>query len=201
MHPHRDASSVIGYRGGTVCFQSYPDDGTISRQMFVHRIIHNLINQMVESLGGHTADIHAGPYPDSLQPFQDSDTGSVIGICLCHISSILPLCSSLYYTCISVCFQNGFFQNSKIPPNNFIIYLVLLQSIKYKIKCFCERFQAYEGQLPRVSFATYKYSCPRFPTHSTRSISFKSGTTLAARSRCIFAALANSLMVKGSRRS
>ena len=88
MHSHRDTPSIVRNRGGTVRFQRYPDCGTIPRQMFIHRIVYNFIDQMVQPFGGYTSNIHAGSYPDSLQPLQYGDAGSIICICLSHISSI-----------------------------------------------------------------------------------------------------------------
>ena len=49
MHSHRDSPSIILNGCGTVLFQSYPDILTEASQMFIHCIIHNFINQMIQS--------------------------------------------------------------------------------------------------------------------------------------------------------
>ncbi len=81
MHSHRDSPPVVRDGGRTIPLQRDPDGVTESRQMFVHGIIHNFINQMIEALGGNTSDIHARTFPHGLQTFQHRNAGSVIIIC------------------------------------------------------------------------------------------------------------------------
>ncbi len=78
MHTDRNPASVILHGTGAVCFKRYPDGIACPRQMLVHRIIHNLINQMVQPPGGHTSDIHSRTLPDSLQAFQNRYTACII---------------------------------------------------------------------------------------------------------------------------
>ena len=91
MHPHRNAASVVRHGGRTVRFQRHMYRRAETRQMFIHRIVHDLIDQMIQALGGHTADIHARPDTYCLQPFQHGNAGSVIIVCriLCHL--VIPL--------------------------------------------------------------------------------------------------------------
>ncbi len=78
MHPHRDAAPVIYHRSGSVRLQHHPDCIAYPRQMLIHRIVHDFINQMVQPLRGHAADIHPRPLPHSLQPLQHRNAGGII---------------------------------------------------------------------------------------------------------------------------
>ena len=60
MHSHGNTTSVIFYGGGTVRLQSYFYRIAVSGQMLVHRVVYDLVDQMVQTLGGDTADIHSG---------------------------------------------------------------------------------------------------------------------------------------------
>ena len=42
--------------------------------MLVHRVIYDLVDQVVQTLGGDTADIHSGSLSYRFQPFQDGNT-------------------------------------------------------------------------------------------------------------------------------
>ena len=50
MHIHRDSSSVVRNCTGTILFQNHMDIGTVACKMLVHRIVHDLINKMIQSL-------------------------------------------------------------------------------------------------------------------------------------------------------
>ena len=47
MHFNRNAAAAVLNRTGTVCLQGYPDGTAEPGQVLVHRIVYNLINQMV----------------------------------------------------------------------------------------------------------------------------------------------------------
>ena len=51
MDPDRDTASVVPDRHRSVRVQRHLDLGTVSRQMLIHRIIHDLIDQVVQALG------------------------------------------------------------------------------------------------------------------------------------------------------
>ena len=84
MHVNRDSTSVIFYCTGTVLLKNYMDPAAVSCKMLIHRIIHNLVYQMVQSLSGHASDIHTGTFTYGLKAFQDRDTARIISVFLCH---------------------------------------------------------------------------------------------------------------------
>ena len=83
MHLHRDAPAVVPHRAGAIRLQSHPYLVAVSRQVLVHGIVHNLVNQMVEPLGAHPADVHARALADCLQALQHRDAGGVILFLCC----------------------------------------------------------------------------------------------------------------------
>ena len=47
MHFNWNAAAAVLNRTGTVCLQGYPDGTAEPGQVLIHRIVYNLINQMV----------------------------------------------------------------------------------------------------------------------------------------------------------
>ena len=84
MHIYRDSSSVICYGRGTVLLQCHMDLTAISGKVLIYCIVYDLIDQMIQSLAGYTSNIHTRSFPDCLQPFQNRDTASIIGLLFCH---------------------------------------------------------------------------------------------------------------------
>ena len=84
MHSNRDTSSIILNGTGTICFQCYPDFTAGSCQMLVHRIIYDLIDQVVQTLAGHTSDVHTRTLTNRFQAFQYGNTSRVICYFICH---------------------------------------------------------------------------------------------------------------------
>ena len=84
VHPHGNPPPVIGNRRGTVRLQNHFYPVTKSRQMLIYRVIHDLIDQVVQTFGGYAADIHTGTPPDRLKPLQHRNIGSIIITALRH---------------------------------------------------------------------------------------------------------------------
>ena len=88
MHPHGDPSSVVVHSGRAVRLQRHADPVAYAGQMLVHRVVHDLIDQMVQSLRGNASDIHARPFPDRFKALQHRNAGGVITVL---IHSVLPI--------------------------------------------------------------------------------------------------------------
>ena len=84
MHIYRDSTSVIRYCTGAVFFQYHVNLAAISRQMFIHCIIHDLIDQMIQSFSGYTSDIHTRSFTNRFQSFQNRYTPSIVCFLFCH---------------------------------------------------------------------------------------------------------------------
>ena len=103
MHPNGNPPPVVIHRSGPIRLQGNLNPVAEARQMFVHRVVHDLINQMIQTLPGHAPDIHAGPLADSLQSFQYGYTAGVIGSIIWHVhSSFLRNCYHFFTAAQSV---------------------------------------------------------------------------------------------------
>ena len=68
-----DAAPVIRYRDRIVRLDDHSDLCTETCQRLIHGIVHDLVDQMVESPGCRRPDIHAGTLADSLKALKDLD--------------------------------------------------------------------------------------------------------------------------------
>ena len=87
MHANRNTTAVIDNRSRTILFQIHLDPVTFPCQMFIHRIIHDLIHQMVQTFSGNTSDVHTRSLPNRFQSFQYGYTCCIIGFLLCHTAT------------------------------------------------------------------------------------------------------------------
>ena len=84
MHIHRDPSSIILYCTGTVLLKNYMDTAAVPCKVLIHRIVYDLIYQMVQSLSGYASDVHTGALSHGLEALQDRDTARIISVFFCH---------------------------------------------------------------------------------------------------------------------
>lgn len=82
-----------------------------SRQMLVHGIVHDLIDQMVQSFSGNAADIHARAFSHRLQAFQHRNTSRIICCPFAHTCLLSSLTKKLRPT---------FFCLPDPPPDSFL---------------------------------------------------------------------------------
>ena len=80
MHADRNTTSVIFHRTGAICLKGHPYFITGTCQMLIHGIVDNLINQVVESFGRCTSDIHSRTFPDRFKPLQYRYDASSISV-------------------------------------------------------------------------------------------------------------------------
>ena len=71
MHLHRNTASIVPDGAGSVRLQRHADLGTGARQVLIDRVVHDLIDQVIQSLRSHTSYIHTRTLTDSLQPLQN----------------------------------------------------------------------------------------------------------------------------------
>ena len=78
MHIYRNSSSIISDRTGAV--------------FLIYRIVHDLIDQVVQAFSGYASDVHSRTFPNSFQSFQDRNTTRVVSVFLCHgVNSFLTI--------------------------------------------------------------------------------------------------------------
>ncbi len=71
MFIDRDTPPVIFHRAGPVVAQGDDDMVAIAVDRLVDGIVERFPHQMMQSVGVGPSDIHAGPNPNRLQPFED----------------------------------------------------------------------------------------------------------------------------------
>src|SRR5262249_32068242 len=70
----RNAAAIVLDRDGRSIFMERdPDIGRITVHRLVDRVVENFPDGLVQSRGANSADVHAGPFPDGFQPFENSD--------------------------------------------------------------------------------------------------------------------------------
>ncbi len=83
-----DAPSVILHCNGIIFMYGHLNMTAVSGQRFINGIIHDLIDQMMQSSEGDVINIHSGPFPDRLKSFQDLDLVRAIFYIVCtHCSA------------------------------------------------------------------------------------------------------------------
>ena len=70
VHADRDTTPVILYRRTSILFECDLDLCTVAGQMLIHCIVHDLVNEVVQSLSRNASDVHARTLPDSLESLQ-----------------------------------------------------------------------------------------------------------------------------------
>ena len=98
VHIYRDSTSVVCYSTGTVLLQNYMDQAAVSCQVFIYCIIHDLVDQMIQSLPGYTSDIHTRTFADRFQSFQNRYTPCIVGFFFRHRSIFLSFLTLLIQT-------------------------------------------------------------------------------------------------------
>ena len=86
----RNAAAIVAH-DDTAIFQQVQFDAVgMAGDRLVHRIVEHFGNQMVQGALVGAADIHAGPAPDRLQPFENLDIlgGVIAGIARCRLKKV-----------------------------------------------------------------------------------------------------------------
>ncbi len=83
MHIHGDPAAVISDGNTVVAVNNNIDLFGMASERFVDGIIHDFIDQVVQTAHADVADIHRGAFTDRLHPLKDLDAfGAVVFIAL-----------------------------------------------------------------------------------------------------------------------
>ena len=80
MRVDRDAAAVVGNGEEAVGVHFHFDEGGVPGQRLVHGVVDHLGEQMMQRLFVGAADIHAGPAPYRLEPFEHLDVGGGVAV-------------------------------------------------------------------------------------------------------------------------
>ena len=89
MHLDRNAAAVVPHGTGTVLLEDNVNLAAVARKMFIDRIVHDLVNQVIQRLLPDAADVHARTLSDRFETLQHGDAVRIV-LCLCHLSSLAP---------------------------------------------------------------------------------------------------------------
>ena len=79
-------AAVVGHADRVVRVDGDGDAGTVAGQRFVDGVVDHLIDQVVEAAGAGRTDVHAGPFADRLETFENLDVLGVV-VRLLHATS------------------------------------------------------------------------------------------------------------------
>ena len=79
VHLHGDAAAVVGDRDAVVRVDRDLDLGGLARERLVDRVVHHLVDQMVQPALARRADVHARPLAHGLEALQDRDVLGAVG--------------------------------------------------------------------------------------------------------------------------
>ena len=110
LNVHGDAAAVVGDGDGIALVDGHGDVPAVARQRFIHGVVHDLIDQMVQTRHTGRADVHAGPLSDRLQPFEHLNlTGVIFGLDNILFQQITHLEAPLWMkTCLCAAWKASF---------------------------------------------------------------------------------------------
>ena len=73
VHVHRDAPAVVLHRHAVVGVDDHLHVVAVSAHGLVHRVVHHLVDQVVQPIGAGGADVHGRALAHRVQAFQDLD--------------------------------------------------------------------------------------------------------------------------------
>ena len=71
LNVDRNASTIILYSDGIILLDGDGDAVTETRQRLINGVVHDLIDEMMETTDGGAADIHARSLPNCFESFQN----------------------------------------------------------------------------------------------------------------------------------
>ena len=89
LYTDRDTASIILYVDDITRQDLYIDAVAVAGKRFVDRIIHDLVDEVVQAAWTGGTDVHTRAFPDSFQTFENLDlVRAVIRIHMCHFINI-----------------------------------------------------------------------------------------------------------------
>ena len=88
---HGNTATVILDAHRAIGLDGHVDFGGVTGERFVHGVINDLVDQVVQTALGGRADVHAGAFTNRLQAFQHGDVGRTVfmGLFRCHEGKLL----------------------------------------------------------------------------------------------------------------
>ena len=74
-----NATAVVGDAGGAIGMEHHFNGGAVARQGLINRIVHHLVNKVMQTARAGGADIHTRPLPDRFQAFKHLNLFGAVG--------------------------------------------------------------------------------------------------------------------------
>ena len=78
MQIYRHTAAIVLHGRAAVFVNGYLDPAAKARQMLIHRIVHNLVHQVIDAAVIDTSNIHTRPAAHRLQALQYRNGRSII---------------------------------------------------------------------------------------------------------------------------
>ena len=79
VHVDRDAAAVVAHPHAAVGQQRHVDGVAVAGQRLVHRVVDDLVDQVVQAALAGGADVHARALADRLEALEDRDRAGAVG--------------------------------------------------------------------------------------------------------------------------
>jgi hypothetical protein len=76
----RNPAALVDHGAAVVGVKGYRDRITVAGEGLVDRVVHDLVDEVMEAPGSGRADIHSRPLPDGLETFENRDVLCPVGI-------------------------------------------------------------------------------------------------------------------------
>ena len=91
---NRDTTTIVGDSNGITGIDGHSNIFTVSGQSFIDRVIHDLIDQVMQTGRGSRTDIHTGTFPHCFQTLQNLDLLRTVFLCYFQfVRHTCPPCS------------------------------------------------------------------------------------------------------------
>ena len=87
---HGDTTAVVGDGDGVAGIDGHGNMLTVSGQRFVNGVVHDLIDEVVQTGGGGRTDIHTGSFPHRFQTLQNLNL--LRAVFLCYFRFVRHIC-------------------------------------------------------------------------------------------------------------
>ena len=102
IDPHRDTSSVIYNCDRIILIDRHINSITKTSQSFIHRIVYDLVDQVMKTSGRGTSNIHTRPFSYRFQAFQNLDLVGAV-LCIHFCTHVIPPVNRPVPGIIAVC--------------------------------------------------------------------------------------------------
>jgi hypothetical protein len=95
----RDAAAVVGDRDGVVRMDRHRDRVAVAGQRLVDGVVHDLVDEMVQTTDAGRADVHPGTLAHGLETLEDRDVLGVVARPVLSVAAVVRSQGASVYIC------------------------------------------------------------------------------------------------------